>query len=175
MYISWTCTATLTFEDGTETVYEVYGEDEMMHLVAPCVHSCRVCGACTEKDRSLPCNFSYRQYEPLFVCSCDEPTESDIVVDNVLTTNTTTVNTEVPVTVVIDRVDMDSASDSAFVEHVTQEITEYKIEEIYNVDIYDEYSGNPYMLNQWGGSEESLEVAIPINADDAEALQNGWE
>lgn len=173
VYISWNCTATLTFEDGTKAVYDVSGGDEMMHLVAPCVHSCRVCGACTEKDRSLPCNFSYRQYEPLFVCSCDEPTESDIVVENVSTTSATTANMEAPVTVVIERVDMDSASDSAFVEHVTQEITEYEIEEIYNVDIYDEYSGNPYMLNQWGGSEESLEVAIPINADDAEALQNG--
>lgn len=173
VYISWTCTATLTFEDGTETVYDVSGANEMIHLVAPCVHSCKVCGACTEKDRSLPCNFSYGQYEPLFVCSCDESTESDIVVENVSTTNTTTANMEASVTVVVDRVDMTTATDTAFVEHVTQEINNYEIEEIYNVDIYDEYSGNPYLLNQYYDAGETVTVTIPVSEENAQALSDG--
>ena len=173
VYISWNCTATLTFEDGTKAVYDVSGGDEMMHLVAPCVHSCKVCGACTEKNRSLPCNFSYRQYEPLFVCSCDESTESDIVVENVSTTSATTANMDAPVTVVIDKVDMTTAADTAYVEHITQEIADYEVKSVYNVDIYDEYSGNPYILNQWGGSDEELTVTIPVSEENAQALSDG--
>jgi len=173
VYISWNCTATLTFEDGTKAVYDVSGGDEMMHLVAPCVHSCKVCGACTEKNRSLPCNFSYRQYEPLFVCSCDESTESDIVVENVLTTSATTANMEAPVTVVIDKVDMTTAADTAYVEHITQEIADYEVKSVYNVDIYDENSGNPYILNQWGDSGEELTVTIPVSEENAQALSDG--
>ncbi|MBQ4527575.1 MAG: leucine-rich repeat domain-containing protein [Clostridia bacterium] len=173
VYISWNCSATLTFEDGTKAVYDVSGGDEMMHLVAPCVHSCKVCGACTEKNRSLPCNFSYRQNEPLFVCSCDESAESDIVVENVSTTSATTANTEAPVTVVIDKVDMTTAADTAYVEHITQEIADYEVKSVYNVDIYDEYSGNPYILNQWGDSGEELTVTIPVSEENAQALSAG--
>ncbi|MBE7038984.1 MAG: leucine-rich repeat domain-containing protein, partial [Ruminococcaceae bacterium] len=171
--ISLACNVKMTFEDG-EVIYRTFDmTNEMNKMVAPCVHSCEICGVCTITDRSTPCNFNYMRGEAMFYCTCDEPDAVEITVENVSTTNTTTSNIEAPVTVVVDRVDMTTATDTAFVEHVTQEINNYEIEEIYNVDIYEEYSGNPYILNQWGGSDEELTVTIPVSQENAQALYDG--
>ena len=173
VHLGLICDVTLTFPDGEVVNYSVSLDNEMNKLVAPCVHSCKICGACTVTDRSLPCNYHYSFGEAMFHCVCENPEPVEITVENVLTTNTTTAYMEAPVTVVIDKVDMTTASDTDFMEHITQDIREYEVYEVYNVDVYDEYSGNPYMLNQWGGSDEELTVPVPISTEDAEAIQNG--
>ncbi len=171
--ISLACDVKMTFEDG-EVIYRTFDmTNEMNKMVAPCVHSCEICGVCTITDRSTPCNFSYMRGEAMFYCTCDEPDAVEITVENISTTSTTTANMEAPVTVVIDKVDMTTATDTDFINHITQNISEYEVYEVYNVDVYDEYSGNPYMLNQWGGMDEELTVTVPVSTEDAEAIQNG--
>lgn len=173
VHLSLLCEVKLTFPDGEVVYHSADMDNEMNKLVAPCVHSCKICGACTVTDRSLPCNYHYSFGEAMFHCVCENPEPVEITVENVSTTSATTANMESPVTVVIDKVDMTTAADTAYVEHITQEIAGYEVKSVYNVDVYDEYSGNPYMLNQWGDMGETLTVTVPVSKEDAEALLNG--
>ena len=165
------CCVTMTFADGEVVTHNCRTADEISYLVAPCIHSCKTCGLCTVTDKALPCNYNYMYGEATLVCACEEPETSEITVERVSESVATT-NTDVSVTVIVEKVDMTTAEDTPFVEFVTKDIEVSGEIEIFNIDVYDEYD-NPYMLNQWGDEGETLTVTIPVSEESAQAVSEG--
>lgn len=167
------CQLICTYADGE--VYTAYmaAADEMTHLVSPCMHACSVCGLCTETERNLPCNFDFMMYAPTHTCYCGEFSAHEIVYETLPEEQVAVENnTYAEVTVEVNQIVLSESTTSSFVEAVTAEIGAYQTAEIFNVDVYDD-SGTPYVLNQWGGEEESLTITIPVGQENAQAVADG--
>ncbi len=165
VYIDLICSVKMTFADGEVVTIDQWAAHEMTYIVAPCIHSCKVCGFCTVKEEILACNYSAS-------CICEEPSVPEISVERIAQEDLVVAGTDMPVSVTVDRIDIENSGDNEFLEHILKEIGEDKAAEIFEINVYDEY-GNPYILNQWGDMGESLTMTVEVSKETAEAVANG--
>ena len=165
VYINLICTVIITYADGETLVFDQRAAHEMTSIAAPCIHSCKVCGLCTVQEESLSCNY-------LASCDCEEPSLQEIYVEHIANQNLIVAGTEMPVTVKVDRIDIEKSGESEYLEHILQEIDSSAAVEIFDINVFDEY-GYPYILNEWGDMGESLTMTIEVSEDVAKAVANG--
>ncbi len=165
VYIDLICSVKMTFADGEIITIDRRVAHEMTHIVAPCIHSCEVCGFCTEKEETLACNYTA-------FCVCEEPSVPEISVERIAQKDLVVAGTDMPVSVTVDRIDVENSAGSEFLEHILKEIDEEKAAEIFEINVFDEY-GNPYILNQWGDMGESLTMTVAVSSKTAKAVANG--
>lgn len=168
--IMMSCNVTFTYPDGeTNSVY-VDSFDECAFITKPCMHACLVCGLCTVTDRSTSCNKV--GWVEMF-CSCDEPLASTVVTtpakEDEVSFENNTWNPDATVEVIF--VDVEESSESPYIEEIGKTIDVDNTIMLFDVSLY-AYE-EPYTMNEWGGTEESITVTVVVGQDNAALIEKG--
>lgn len=160
------CDVEFTYSDGvTYFLKSPAGMDEMMHLVAPCIHTCTTCGQCSAAE-NLSCNTD--RYNPNMrtsLCTCESP--STLVVEAVVADNI--VVNETPYNVSIDKIQPPTdSSEGTYFEVIENIVPEGNVQMVYNVNVLNNYGES---FNSWDGSCATVTFEIPTET--ATGLTNG--